>query len=162
MPAEAAGLLVYRERNPGLLEVLLAHPGGPYFAKKDEGAWTIPKGAPNPEEPLLAAAVREFSEEIGVVVNGPFVALGSIRQRNGKRVHCWAAAADIDGQLPLSSNEFEIEWPPRSGNKRLFPEVDRASFFTLPEARVKIIASQGPLLDRLLSARAGDLAPAAS
>jgi predicted NUDIX family NTP pyrophosphohydrolase len=151
---ESAGLLVYREVTPGVLEVLLAHPGGPNFAKKDEGAWTIPKGAPNPDETLLETAVREFFEEIGVMVAGPFLELGAIRQRSGKTVHAWAAEASILGPLPVSSNEFELEWPPRSGRRQRFPEVDRADFFSIAEAKTKILAAQQPLIERLLQARA--------
>src|SRR5690349_16945320 len=128
----SCGLLMYR--RAAALEVLLAHPGGPYFARKDAGAWTLPKGEPEPAEEPLACARREFEEEIGVAAgDGPFLPLGEVTQRGGKRVQAWAFEGDFDGR-PLRSNTFEIEWPPRSGRRQAFPELDRAQFFTLEDA----------------------------
>jgi predicted NUDIX family NTP pyrophosphohydrolase len=143
-------------RRCGGVEVLLAHPGGPFWAKKDEGAWGLPKGEyTEPEEPL-AAACREFLEETGFMPANPFHPLGELRQRSGKRVVAWAFEGDCDPAL-LRSNPFEMEWPPRSGRLRSFPEVDRVAWFTLDEARAKILPSQQPFLDRLaaLSAARG-------
>jgi predicted NUDIX family NTP pyrophosphohydrolase len=149
MPKESAGLLMYRIAG-GEVQVLLAHPGGPFFAKKDAGVWTIPKGELDPEEDALSCAKRELQEEIGIVAGAAsYVALGSIKQAGGKLVHAWAFAGDWDGTL--RSNTFEIEWPPRSGKKRSFPEVDRAGFFSIAEARKKMNPAQVPLLDRLLA-----------
>ncbi|MBV8508806.1 MAG: NUDIX domain-containing protein, partial [Xanthobacteraceae bacterium] len=125
----SAGILVYRETN-GALEVLLAHPGGPFWARKDEGAWTIPKGLVEPGADLLATAQREFTEETGFVADGPFVPLAPVRQSSGKIVHAFACRGDVDA-AKLISNTFEIEWPPRSGRRRQFPEVDRAAWFDL-------------------------------
>jgi predicted NUDIX family NTP pyrophosphohydrolase len=144
----SAGFLVYRRRE-GILEVLLAHPGGPFFARKDEGAWTIPKGEPEPGEDLLAAARRELREEIGCEPVGALIPLGSVKQRGGKTVHAWAFEGDRDEDAPLPVNEFELEWPPRSGERRRFPEIDRALFFPLERARAKIRESQRPFLTRL-------------
>jgi len=152
MPTErvSAGLVMYR-RRAGELEVFLAHPGGPYFARKDEGHWSIPKGEIEPGEDHLATAIREFQEEIGISVDpgGHFVDLGSIRQKGGKVVHAWAVEGDCPAGHCLKSNHFVVEWPPRSGKFREFPEVDRAEFFPLAEARKKIKPTQIPLLDRL-------------
>jgi predicted NUDIX family NTP pyrophosphohydrolase len=131
--------------------VLLAHPGGPYFANRDEGAWTVPKGLVDPGEALLDAARREFAEEIGFRPEAPlFHPLGSIRQKNGKTVHAWAFAGDFD-PTRLQSNDFETEWPPRSGQIGTFPEIDRAAFFGREEALRKVIAAQAPLVTRALS-----------
>ena len=147
---QSAGLLLYRQGRAGL-EVLLAHPGGPFFRNKDEGSWTIPKGAPAEGETLEQAARREFAEEVGIPVSAPLAPLGDIRQKAGKVVHAFAAAGDLpDGFTPVS-NLVEIEWPPRSGRRLRFPEVDRAQFFPLATARVKILAAQAPFLDRLLA-----------
>lgn len=153
MPATSAGLLVYRDAA-ARLEVFLVHPGGPYWARKDLGAWSIPKGEIAPDEDALRAAHREFEEETGSAVDGPTIALGEIRQTSGKRVHAWAVRADLDA-TQIRSNTFEIEWPPRSGRMRAFPEVDRAAWFTIDEARRRILPSQEPLLDRLLAALEG-------
>jgi predicted NUDIX family NTP pyrophosphohydrolase len=150
MPATSAGLLVYRDTADGL-EVFLVHPGGPFWARKDLGAWSIPKGEVSAGEDLLLAAHREFEEETGSAVDGPTIALGEIRQTSGKRVHAWAVHGDLDA-AQIRSNTFEIEWPPRSGVRRAFPEVDRAAWFALGEARRRILPSQAPLLDRLLAA----------
>jgi predicted NUDIX family NTP pyrophosphohydrolase len=136
------------------LEVLLAHPGGPYFARQDAGAWTIPKGEPDPDEPvtgdaLLDVARREFKEETGLRVPGQgALPLGSIVQRGGKTVVAWAVEDDLDPGA-ARSNTFEIEWPPRSGQRAAFPEIDRVAWFDLGEARQRIRAAQAPFLDRL-------------
>ena len=143
----SAGILVYRETN-ATLEVLLAHPGGPFWARKDAGAWTIPKGLAEPGADLLATAEREFTEETGFVAEGPFVPLAAARQTSGKIVHAFACRGDFDS-TKLISNMFEIEWPPRSGQRRQFPEVDRAAWFDLATAREKLIAYQRPFLQNL-------------
>ena len=140
----SAGLLLYR-RWDDAWQVLLVHPGGPFFAKKDAGAWTIPKGEPRPEEELLAAARREFQEETGFSPAGPFRPLSPIKQKGGKLVHAWAAEGDFD-VAELHSNSFSIEWPPRTGRQQSFPEIDRAEFFTLAEAARKINPAQVALL----------------
>lgn len=143
----SAGLLLFR-RNGGRLQVLLVHPGGPFFAKKDLGAWSIPKGEPGKGEPLLSAAHREFREETGFDASGLELALGQITQKGGKIVHAWAVRGDADPRA-LRSNTFLLEWPRGSGKKREFPEVDRAEWFGLDEARRRIKAAQVPLLDTL-------------
>jgi predicted NUDIX family NTP pyrophosphohydrolase len=145
-PALSAGILMYRRVGPET-EVLLVHPGGPYWRRKDEGAWSIPKGEIAAGEDEAAAARREFMEETGVMSAGRLEPLGEIRQRGGKRVVAFAAAGDLDIRA-ITSNTFEIEWPPRSGKMQVFPEVDRAAWFGLPIARAKILESQRPLLDR--------------
>lgn len=145
----SAGLLLYRRPEGRELEVLLVHPGGPFFARRDEGYWSIPKGEPNPDEALLACAIREFEEEIGVApTSGRYVELGTVQQRGGKLVHAWAFEGDWTGQTP-TSNVFEIEWPPRSGKMQSFPEIDRAEFFSLGIAARKINEAQGEFLRRL-------------
>ncbi len=144
----SAGLVMYRLRG-GELEVFLAHPGGPRSAHEDDGFWTIPKGRQNPDETLLDAAKREFEEEVGIPPHGPYLELGSIRQRGGKIVYAWAFEGDWDDSKPIHSNTFEMPWPPRSGQMRSFPEVDRARFFNLAAAREKLKETQCPLLDRL-------------
>jgi predicted NUDIX family NTP pyrophosphohydrolase len=131
------------------LEVFLAHPGGPFFARKDAGHWTIPKGEIEPGEELLAAAVREFKEETGIEAHGPFLHLGSIKQRGGKTVHAWAFAGDWDGSTPITSSLMSLEWPPGSGRVQHVPEIDRARFFALAEARRRIKDTQCPFLERL-------------
>ena len=143
----SAGLLMYR-RDEGGLQVLLVHPGGPFFRNKDEGAWSIPKGEVGPGEDPLAAAVREFAEETGVEPTGPFLALTPVKQKGGKVVHAWAFEGDCD-PAALVCNTFTIEWPPRSGRRVEFPEIDRAGFFGLAEARRKVNAGQAPLIDEL-------------
>jgi predicted NUDIX family NTP pyrophosphohydrolase len=145
----SAGILMYKYRADQLL-VLLAHPGGPYWAKKDLGSWSIPKGEYEGEDPLTAA-VREFQEETGGQAQGPFLSLGEVTQSNRKTVSAWAAEGDFD-PTTLKSNLCEIEWPPKSGRTQLIPEADRAEWFSLQDARVKILAGQRPFLDRLESA----------
>ncbi len=151
MPSRiSAGLVIYRMRN-GCIEVLLAHPGGPFFAHKDAGHWSIPKGEIEPEEDYLKTAIREVKEELGIDIDleGPFFELGWIKQKGGKVVHAWAAEHDFDDSQPIQSMTFEVEWPPGSGKKQAFPEVDRAQFYPLAEAKAKIKETQMPLLDRL-------------
>jgi predicted NUDIX family NTP pyrophosphohydrolase len=143
----SAGLLLYRVRQ-GALEVFLVHPGGPFWAKKDAGAWSIPKGEAAADEALLAAAQREFREETGLAVDGEFRALTPVRQPSGKLVHAWAVEGDCDATA-IRSNSFEMEWPPHSGRKQAFPEVDRAEWFDLRSARIKINKGQLSLLDQL-------------
>jgi predicted NUDIX family NTP pyrophosphohydrolase len=143
----SAGLLLFRGREQAM-EVLLVHPGGPLWAKRDDGAWSIPKGEPDAGEDLLAAARREFSEELGGAVEGTFIALTPVRQAGGKVVHAWAIEADFDTGS-VASNTFSMEWPPRSGRQQIFPEIDRAEGFALDVARQKILAGQAPLLDEL-------------
>ena len=145
----SAGLLMFRKRGDAL-EVLLVHPGGPYFQNKDEGAWTIPKGEANEGEYLPGRAKIEFEEELGVATSGEnWIELGSIKQKGGKTVHAWASAGDLEDDFKLSANTFEMEWPPRSAKMKAFPEVDQARFFSLEEARKKINPAQGVFLDRL-------------
>lgn len=145
----SAGILMYKCRADGLL-VLLVHPGGPYWAKRDLGSWSIPKGEYEGEDPLTAAG-REFREETGGQVQGPFLSLGEVTQSNRKTVSAWAAEGDFDPKT-LKSDLCEIEWPPKSGRTQLIPEADRAEWFSLQDARVKILAGQRPFLDRLESA----------
>ena len=154
MPKDSAGILLFRGGAPDGLEVLLAHPGGPVWAKKDDSGWTIPKGEPSPGEDLLAAAQREFGEEMGSAPPGDFVPLGSLLQPSGRKiVHVWAARGDFD-VTSVKSNLFSMEWPPRSGHEQQFAEVDRAQWFPLAVARRKIWPGQLPFLDRLLEALA--------
>jgi predicted NUDIX family NTP pyrophosphohydrolase len=149
MPKTAAGLLLYRRRSLGV-EVLLAHPGGPFWARKDLGAWTIPKGEIDPGEDPVSAARREFREEIGLDVTAPVEPLGQIKQPGGKIVLIWTAEGDFD-PARLASNTFEMEWPKGSGHVRIFPEVDRAAWFDLGEARRRILPGQAPFLEALVS-----------
>jgi predicted NUDIX family NTP pyrophosphohydrolase len=147
----SAGILLYRRKN-GAVEFLLVHPGGPFWAKKDAGAWSIPKGQIEAEEEPRSCAIRELEEELGAAPPldpEALVELGSIRQRAGKTVEAWAAEADFD-PAALASNTFAMEWPPRSGRQEEFPEVDRAEWFDLAAAREKLIPAQAELLDRLL------------
>ena len=143
----SAGILMYR-RGGSKLEVLLVHPGGPYWRRKDDGAWSVPKGEMNAGEDAGDAARREFTEETGLALTGPLEPLGEIRQRGGKRVIAFAVEGDIDAET-IRSNTFEIEWPPKGGKMQAFPEIDRAQWFDLPAAHAKILESQRPLLDRL-------------
>ncbi|NML45999.1 NUDIX domain-containing protein [Ramlibacter sp. G-1-2-2] len=151
---------MYRRRPAGV-EVLIAHPGGPFWAARDAGAWTLPKGAVCEGEDSLAAAQREFEEETGFLAAPPFQLLGELRQRSGKRITAWACEGDVDPK-GLHSNLFEMEWPPRSGRLQSFPEVDRLGWFGFDAARAKLLAGQAPFVDaleRLLATQAG-LAPA--
>lgn len=148
MAKQSAGILLYR-RTDATLEVLLVHPGGPFWKNKDDGAWMIPKGEFTDEEDPLACARREFQEETGFEVKGPFAPLDPIRQAGGKAVLAWAAEGDLDAEK-IQSNTFEMEWPPKSGRRQSFPEVDRAAWFDLAEARKKLLKSQLPLLDQLV------------
>jgi predicted NUDIX family NTP pyrophosphohydrolase len=143
---------MYRRAEDGALEVFLVHPGGPFFRNKDDGAWTAPKGEPDAGEELLACARREFQEETGAAPpdEAACMGLGTIKQAGGKLVHAWAFEGDFD-PADLRCNTFELEWPPRSGKKQSFPEIDRAEFFALPQARTKINPAQTPFLDRLVA-----------
>lgn len=138
----------------GRLQVLLAHPGGPFWRRKDEHAWTIPKGEYEEPESALDAAQREFVEETGFAVTPPLLPLGDIVQAGGKRISAWAFQGECD-PAALRCNEFEMEWPPRSGQRRRFPEIDRVGWFSLQEARIKLLPAQCELLDRLQQAMAG-------
>jgi predicted NUDIX family NTP pyrophosphohydrolase len=139
---------MFRIKN-NKLEVLLVHPGGPFFAKKDDGAWTIPKGEADPGEDLLTRAQIEFEEELGIRPTGKLIALGSVKQKGGKIVHAWAFEGGLLESFKLKSNTFEMEWPPRSGKRQKFPEIDQAVFFSEEVARRKINPAQAPFLDRL-------------
>jgi predicted NUDIX family NTP pyrophosphohydrolase len=141
----SAGLLAFRRKDQP--EFLLAHPGGPFWARKDQGAWTIPKGLVRPDD-LLAGAQREFSEETGFAAHGPFIALAPVKQKSGKVVHAFAFEADYD-PAAFCSNSFELEWPPKSGQMRSYPEVDRVGWFAFEPAVEKIIAYQRPFLVEL-------------
>jgi predicted NUDIX family NTP pyrophosphohydrolase len=147
MPKQSAGLLMYRRRAGGL-EVFLVHPGGPFWARKDQGAWSIPKGEHPPDEDPLVAARREFAEETGIVPEGEFIALTPLRQSGGKIVQAFAFEGDCDPQA-IRSNSFIIEWPPRSGQRREFPEIDRAGWFSLEAAKQKLLSAQVVLLEEL-------------
>lgn len=149
MPRISAGILLYRIREKAL-QVLLVHPGGPFFKNKDDGAWSIPKGEADAGEELLACALREYAEEIGPPPTGPYQPLSPIKQKGGKVVHTWAVAGDCD-PAAIVSNTFEMEWPPRSGRRAEFPEIDRAAFFDLATAKLKINSGQAPLLDELIN-----------
>ncbi len=147
MPRQSAGLLVFRKRN-GELQVLLAHPGGPFWTRRDDGAWTIPKGEIGTDEEPLAAARREVGEELGWIPEGETLSLTPITQKGGKIVSAWAVEGDWD-PATLRSNTFELESPRGSGRMQRHPEVDRAAWFSLEQARTKILAAQVPLLDEL-------------
>jgi predicted NUDIX family NTP pyrophosphohydrolase len=146
MPKQSAGILAYRKIE--VLEVFLVHPGGPFFTKKDEGVWTIPKGEFDENEEALTAAKREFFEETGFKLSGEFIELRPIKQKAGKVVYAWAIETDIK-HAEIRSNTFSIEWPPKSGKMREFAEVDRAEWFTIDVAKVKINAAQIDLIDQL-------------
>jgi len=150
MPKRSAGILLYRRRGAGL-ELLLVHPGGPFWAKKDLGAWSIPKGEYGAGEDAFAVAKREFEEETGAPPQGKFLPLGEVVQGGGKIVTAWALEGDFD-PVTLRSNTFELEWPPRSGRVQSCPEVDRAQWFAPDEARAKILKGQSPFIARLLTA----------
>jgi predicted NUDIX family NTP pyrophosphohydrolase len=160
-PRRSAGILLFRRTDPGTgggVEMLLVHPGGPFWARRDEGAWSIPKGeygaaGDDPDEEPLAAALREFEEETGqpVPAGGEPIELGTVKQPGGKLVTAWGVEGTLDADR-IESNTFELEWPPRSGRLTAFPEVDRAAWLSVPEARVKILRGQAGFLDRLLAA----------
>jgi len=145
----SAALLVFRKAPDGI-QVFLVHPGGPFWAKKDLGAWSIPKGEFGDDEDSLAAARREFFEEVGQTIDGTFIALTPVKQRGGKVVHAWAVEGEVDAAA-VKSNEFEMEWPPRSGRTARFPEVDRGQWFPTVEALRRILPSQAPILEELLA-----------
>ena len=147
MNKKSAGILLYRFHNK-TAEVLLVHPGGPFWAKKDLGAWSIPKGEFAPDEDPLDAAKRELEEETGIKAAGDFIELTPVKQKSGKLVYAWALHKDIDPAI-IRSNNFEMEWPPKSGNKKAFPEIDAAAWFNMDEAKKKMINEQAPLIDEL-------------
>lgn len=149
----SAGLLMYRIAGDGALQVLLAHPGGPFWARKDDGAWTLPKGEIEPDEAPMDAAIREFAEETGFAVTPPFLPIGEVKQKSGKVVAAWAFAGDCD-PARLRSNLCEVEWPPRSGRRQSYPELDRVEWFAPDAARRKILPAQAPFIDRLEQALA--------
>ena len=150
MPVLSAGVLLYR-RTPDRIEVLLGHPGGPFWARKDDGAWSIPKGEYEPDEDPRDAAAREFAEELGMLLPaGPEMELGTVRLPSGKRLTAYAVEGDLDPDQ-ARSNTFEMEWPPRSGRKQSFPEIDRVAWFEPSQARVKLARGQVELLERLIS-----------
>lgn len=148
MPKRSAGLLMFRRRGDAL-ELLLVHPGGPFWARKNDGAWSIPKGEYEEHEDALAAAKREFAEEVGPAVDGAFVDLGEITQAGRKVVRAFGLERDVDVSR-ITSNTFELEWPPKSGRRQTFPEVDRAEWFSPEDARRKILAGQQPFIERLI------------
>ena len=145
---QSAGLLLYRKKTNGP-EVFLVHMGGPFWAKKDKGAWTIPKGVPEAGEDLLTTANREFQEETGAVVTGRFIELEPVKQKGGKTVYAWAVESDCD-PATFKCNAFTLEWPPKSGQYREFPEADKAAWFLMDEAKEKIISGQVKLLEELV------------
>jgi predicted NUDIX family NTP pyrophosphohydrolase len=149
MPQISAGILMFRLRDK-LIEVFLVHPGGPFWAGRDTGAWSIPKGLPEPDEDMLAAAKREFEEETGYKVLGHFHKLSPVKTKSGKIIHAWAVEGDCDPSI-IKSTTFLMEWPPRSGRQREFPEIDRAAWFKINDAKNKINQGQRPLLDELQS-----------
>jgi predicted NUDIX family NTP pyrophosphohydrolase len=148
MAKQSAGILAFK-RKGDRLEVLLVHPGGPFWKNKESGAWSIPKGEPQEGEELLPAALRELREEIGLEPPGNLQELGTIQQKGGKTVHAWAVEVDPDTAVVQVSNSFELEWPPRSGTRQTFPEIDRAEFFSIEEAAIKVNQAQRPFLERL-------------
>jgi predicted NUDIX family NTP pyrophosphohydrolase len=149
---KSAGILLFR-RLAGQIEVFLVHPGGPFWKNKDLGAWSIPKGEFNEDEMALAAALREFKEETGITLAGKFLQLNPVRQKSGKWVYAWAMEKNIDA-TSIKSNEFEVEWPPRSGKTRRFPEIDRAEWFPVEQAMQKIIPAQSALVTELVKSLA--------
>jgi predicted NUDIX family NTP pyrophosphohydrolase len=149
MPRRSAGILLFRKSDRGL-EVLLGHPGGPFWTRKDAGAWSIPKGEVAGSEELLDAAKREFTEETGYMVDGPFIPLQPVRQSGGKFVHAWAVEGELDPDQ-ITSSTFELEWPPGSGRVRVFPEIDRVEWFDMDTARTKVNPAQSGFLDELES-----------
>lgn len=151
MIKQSAGILLYRQTD-NLLQVFLVHPGGPFFKNKDAGAWSIPKGEFLDGEEPLAAAQREFEEETGQAVDGDFIELKPVYLKSGKKVYAWAVEGDIDHEV-IESNLFEIEWPPKSGKRQSFPEVDRAAWFSIDEAKEKINVAQAGLIDSFVMLR---------
>lgn len=151
---ESAGLLMYRRKNNGV-ELFLAHPGGPFFKNKDDGSWSIPKGLLEEAEEPLEAAKREFEEETGITPKPPFIPLESIKQKGGKLVYAWAFEGDVPAGFKPVSNHFEMEWPPHSGKKQSFPEMDKMEFFSAEEAKAKINPAQANFIDRLLDTLSG-------
>lgn len=149
MSKKSAGILLYRFHNK-LPEVLLVHPGGPFWKKKDEGSWSIPKGEFEENEDPLDAAKREVQEELGIKVQGEFIELTPVKQKSGKLIYAWSVKGSFD-PAKIKSNTFETEWPPKSGRKIKFPEIDKAGWFTINEAKKKIVSGQIPLLDELQS-----------
>jgi predicted NUDIX family NTP pyrophosphohydrolase len=149
MPRSSAGVLLFRRRG-GSIELFLVHPGGPFWKNKDAGAWSIPKGEFTDGEPALEAARREFLEETGFAVDGPFLPLTPLKQPSGKTIHAWAAEGDLD-PAALRSNTFSMEWPPKSGREREFPEVDRAAWFDPEEAVRRILSGQAPWIAELIA-----------
>jgi predicted NUDIX family NTP pyrophosphohydrolase len=147
MPRISAGLLMYRIKD-GAIQVLLAHPGGPFFVNKDDGAWSIPKGEPEPDEDFFVTAQREFAEETGLEPNGPFIPLKPIQQKGGKIVHAWAFEGDCDPHF-IKSNTFTMEWPPHSGKQMEYPEIDQTDFFDLKTAKKKIKSGQEKFIEEL-------------
>lgn len=147
---QSAGVLLYRKNTAEKHEVLLAHPGGPFWANKDIGSWTIPKGEFEENDDALEAAIREFEEETGTKLSGDFFPLEPIKQKSGKVIYAWAIKGDLDAEK-ITSNLFEIEWPPRSGKLKEFPEIDRAAWFGIEEAKLKIIPGQLRFIEELLS-----------
>jgi predicted NUDIX family NTP pyrophosphohydrolase len=145
---KSAGIVLYRHRR-GILEIFLVHPGGPYWANKDRGAWSIPKGEYQDGEQPLQAAQREFLEETGVAISGPFLPLAPVRQASGKVITAWAIEGDLD-PTKLRSNHFVMQWPPKSGVMQSFPEVDRGAWLSVPECQAKLLAGQRPLLEQLV------------
>jgi predicted NUDIX family NTP pyrophosphohydrolase len=145
----SAGLLMYSFKSGGI-KFFLVHPGGPYFKNKDEGYWSIPKGLSESEEDLLDTAKREFNEETGLNTSGNIISLDKVKQKNNKTVYAWAFESQLDNPVEIICNTFEMEWPPKSGRKQSFPEVDKGNFFALEEAKIKIIREQEELLHRLL------------
>ncbi len=148
MTETSAGLLMY-SLSGDKLKVFLVHPGGPFFVNKDDGHWGIPKGLVDKDEDLLDAAIREFNEETGISPYGEYVPLGTIQQKNGKIVYAWAFQTKNDGRIETKSNTFEIEWPPHSGKKQKFPEIDKGEFFAIEEAKTKMIGAQYEFIERL-------------
>lgn len=155
MPKKSAGIIFYRFKN-GLPEFLLVHPGGPFWVKKDLGAWSIPKGEILEDEDPLDAAIRETEEETGIKASGNFIELTPVKQKSGKLVFAWAVEGNFDTR-EIKSNSFELEWPPKSGNKKSFAEVDKAQWFLMDEARKKIVPGQLPLIEELMGRLEGEV-----
>jgi predicted NUDIX family NTP pyrophosphohydrolase len=149
MPVHSAGLLMFNSSGDEL-KIFLVHPGGPFFTKKDDGYWGIPKGLVEDNENPFQAAIREFEEETGIKPEGEFISVGFTAQRNNKIVHAWAFESERSGQIEITCNTFEMEWPPHSGKRQQFPEVDRGEYFNINEARKKVYSAQQVFIDRLL------------